>query len=214
MVALNLERAARVHDLLRLASPCLLRWEHGPEPWAEAALAAAPWVVTRRAPMRVGRIAVGVRGAQRSQRLAAWVDADQVQELLRPAELRRRAAGLDPERSALGPFRALDQLEQAWREAGPREWGPAGSAGFELASGFPSTGPGSDLDIVVRCPRAPSRARARAWMDALPQDGRARIDVLLEWPAGGAALAEFAAGGAYVLRRPQGALLRPAARRA
>ena len=214
MDALKPGRGARVHDLLRLASPRLLQWEHGPEPWAQAALAACPWVVTRRAPMRAGRIAVGVRGAQRSQRLAAWVDADQVRELLRPGELRRRAAGLAPARTALGAFRALEQLEQAWREAGPRDWGPAGSAAFELASGCPSTGPGSDLDIVVRCPRAPSRARARAWLEALPALTQARIDVLLEWPAGGAALAEFAAGSAYLLRRPQGALLRHAARSA
>ncbi len=214
MGALSAERGIRVHDLLRLASPRLLQWEHGPEPWAQAALAATPWVVTRRAAVRAGRIAVGVRGAQRSQRLAAWVEAEQVRELLRPAELRRRAAGLDPERSALGAFRALEQLELAWGRVGPRDWGPAGSAGFELASGCPSTGPGSDLDIVVRCPRAPSRARARAWLEALPRDSQARIDVVLEWPAGGAALAEFVAGGAYLLRRPQGALLRPAARSA
>ncbi len=214
MDALKPGRGARVHDLLRLASPRLLQWEHGPEPWAQAALAATPWVVTRRAAVRAGRIAVGVRGAQRSQRLAAWVDADQVRELLRPGELRRRAAGLAPARTALGAFRALEQLEQAWREAGPRDWGPAGSAAFELASGSPSTGPGSDLDIVVRCPRAPSRARARAWLEALPALTQARIDVLLEWPAGGAALAEFAAGSAYLLRRPQGALLRHAARSA
>ncbi len=207
-------RGARVHDLLRLASPRLLQWEHEPEPWAQAALAATPWVVTRRAPMRTGRIAVGVRGTQRSQRLAAWVDAEQVQEWLRPGELRRRVAGLAPARSALGAFRALEQLERAWRQLGPRDWGPAGSVGFELASGWPSTAAASDLDIVVRCPRAPSRARARAWLEALPRDSQARIDVLLEWPAGGVALAEFASGSAYLLRRPQGALLRPAARRA
>lgn len=214
MDALSPDRRVQVHDLLRLRSPRALHWEQAPQAWAQAALAAAPWVVTRRAAARAGRIAVGVRGAQRTQRAAAWLDAVDVGEQLRPAELRARAAGLDPARSALDAFRALAQLELAWAQAGPRDWGPAGSVGFELASGWACTRPGSDLDIVVRCARAPARARARAWLAALPRSSAARIDVLLEWPAGGAALAEFAAGGAYLLRGPSGALLRPAARRA
>jgi phosphoribosyl-dephospho-CoA transferase len=214
MDALTPGHRAQVHDLLRLASPRSLHWEQAPQAWARQALAAAPWVVARRAPARAGRIAVGVRGAQRTQRAAAWVDVADVDELLRPSELRARAAGLDPARRALGAFGALAQLERAWAEIGPGDWGPAGSAGFELASAWACVGPVSDLDIVVRCARAPARARARAWLDALPRQAAARIDVLLEWPAGGAALTEFAAGGSYLLRSPRGARLRAAPGRA
>ena len=214
MGALSPGQRAQVHDLLRLTSPRVLHWEQAPQAWAQEALAAAPWVVTRRAAARAGRIAVGVRGAQRTQRAAAWVDAADVREWLRPPELRARVAGLDPARTALGAWAALAQLEQAWSACGPSDWGPAGSVGFELASGWACVGPASDLDIVVRCARAPARARARGWLAALPRQAAARIDVLLEWPAGGAALSEFAAGGCYLLRSPRGALLRPAPRSA
>jgi phosphoribosyl-dephospho-CoA transferase len=203
----------RVHDLLRLRDPGALRWDGAAPAWVRDALGAAPWVVVRRAAARGAWLAVGVRGSARAQRAAAWLDAAGVLCLREPPALRARAGLLAPARAQLPVFAALRSLERAWREHGPMHWGPGGSVGFELASGVATAGPHSDLDVVVRCERAPSTARARAWLRALPHDAPARIDVLLEWPAGGAALAEFAAGGPYLLRTRLGARLRRAGTR-
>lgn len=202
--------AVRVHDLLRLRDPDALRWDGAAPAWAPDALAAAPWVVVRRAAARGAWLAVGVRGSARAQRAAAWLDPAGVLSLREPPALRARAGLLAPARAQLPVFGALRSLEQAWREHGPMHWGPGGSVGFELASGVATAGPLSDLDVVVRCEHAPSTACARAWLRALPRHAPARIDVLLEWPAGGAALAEFAAGGPYLLRTRLGARLRRA----
>lgn len=200
--------AVRVHDLLALHDPSALRWDGAAPGWAAASLASAPWVVVRRVAPRDGLLAVGVRGAGREQRAAAWLEPARVAQCLRPTQLRARLAGLPPERAGLGAFALLARLEQAWRVRGPRQWGPGGSVGFELASGAAAAGAQSDLDVVVRCPRAPSAAQARAWLRALPQPCDTRLDVLLEWPAGGAALRELAAGESYLLRTPAGARLR------
>ena len=199
----------RVHDLLLPRDARALHWQDARPDWAPAALHAAPWVVVRREVSRDGRLAVGVRGDTRARRAAAWLAAEEVRRVLRPSELRRLARGLVASRAALAAFVALRQLELAWGAgAGPADWGPGGSAGFELASGCDTVGPHSDLDVVVRCAQAPSLQQARAWSGALPAQPAARIDVLLEWPQGGAALADYAGGGEYLLRGERGVVLR------
>lgn len=200
--------AARVHDLLQLRGAHGVHWDAAAPEWAIAALAAAPWVVVRRAAPRDGCLAVGVRGARRWQRAAAWLAPRHAAALLTPAALRGRVRGLAPARRRLPVFRALHRLETAWDCGGPADWGPGGSAGFELASGTASAGPLSDLDIVVRCAREPALQHARAWWQALPESPQTRIDVLLEWPAGAASLAEYVAGGSYLLRAADGASMR------
>ena len=198
----------RVHDLLLPRDARALHWEDPPPDWAPAALHAVPWVVVRREASRDGRLAVGVRGDTRARRGAAWLDAGDVQRVLRPSELRCLARSLAAPRAALAAFVALRQLELAWgAEAGPADWGPGGSAGFELASGRDTVGPHSDLDVVVRCTQAPALRHARAWLRALPARPATRIDVLLEWPQGGAALADYAGGGEYLLRGERGVVL-------
>ena len=204
-------QAARVHDLLRLRDPHCLEWNAVAPDWAAAALAAAPWVVVRRAALQAGRIAVGVRGVRRNQRAAAWVRCDQVVECLGPEALRAAARRLPAARAALPALRSLLEVERAWGAGAPQQWGPGGSVGFELATGHPVVHADSDLDLVVRCPGAPPAAQARGWLQALPAPAPSAIDVVLEWPQGGAALREYAGGGSYLLRSAAGAQLCPAA---
>ncbi len=200
---------AQVHDLLLLRDDARPQWEDAAcAAWALPALRQTPWVVVRRAAPRRDCLAVGVRGALRAQRAAAWVDTAAVRRVLRPADLLRLDAQLPAGRATLPAFDALRLLTLSWRIGdGPHDWGPAGSVGFELASRRPTATAHSDLDIVVRCACAPPPARAGRWLQALPQSAPARIDVRLEWPEGGAALAEYAAGGDYLLRQAQGGVL-------
>jgi phosphoribosyl-dephospho-CoA transferase len=149
---------------------------------------------------------VGVRGATRSQRAAAWVSAGAVQECITPQMLaaqqawrQRRDFDIMPAVAALEEVAAIfDGHGMAGR------WGPGGSVGFELASGVASTTPASDLDIVWVAAASVARAdaaRLHAELSALP----VRIDVLLETPNGAVALAEYAnSAGTILLRSPQG----------
>ncbi|HET7757832.1 MAG TPA: phosphoribosyl-dephospho-CoA transferase MdcG domain-containing protein [Steroidobacteraceae bacterium] len=103
---------------------------------------------------------------------------------------------------------ALAAVETLMRSRGlAASWGPAGSVGFELASGCETATPASDLDLIVLPGGAPmpggdARALA-AELAALP----ARVDVLIELPCGSAlALAELSRGRApYLVRTPHGA---------
>jgi phosphoribosyl-dephospho-CoA transferase len=69
----------------------------------------------------------------------------------------------------------------------------------------------SDLDLLIRMPQTLSRERATQILSELEshaQRAGIRVDVQLETPAGGIALAEWAAGKPRVMaRRAQGPLL-------
>jgi phosphoribosyl-dephospho-CoA transferase len=101
---------------------------------------------------------------------------------------------------------ALETLA-AQLEARAIPWGPCGSVGFELASGVPTAGPASDLDVTMTAPEPLPRPVAVALLAAfthLP----VRVDVQLEVPHGAVALAEYAAArGPLVLRTNDGARL-------
>jgi phosphoribosyl-dephospho-CoA transferase len=187
------------HDLVELASLDAIVLD-GPRPgWLRASLARAPFVVVRRSPRRGALLPVGVRGANRRERLAAWLPATGAARRVRPEELAarrgRRTRGA-PQLAALPDVAAL-------MAARGLLWGPVGAAGFELATGVPCVSAASDLDLVVRAPAPLDRDLARALhaaLAALP----VRVDLLLETPAGGVALAEYAAGSRVVLRTPEG----------
>jgi phosphoribosyl-dephospho-CoA transferase len=172
--------------------------------------------------------AVGVRGAVREQRFAAWVAVEDVLECVTPQELVRRKAWRSVvDRARVASIPALAVLDEV---AGVLEayglggvWGPGGSVGFELASGFVTATAASDLDLVIEIDRLESFAPgARALAKALVQLAEAlgelpvRVDALLETPDGAVVLSEYAHacgnGGSFVLRTPEGPrLIRAAA---
>ncbi|MCW3147711.1 malonate decarboxylase holo-ACP synthase [Stutzerimonas stutzeri] len=180
----------RPHDLL---------WGMRPEQlpadapaWALAVLAAGQPVVVRRAVVAPGRVAVGLRGATRDQRLAATLPLTAISRRLAPEDLRGRQAGED-----LPVFRVLAELRPLLDALGHR-WGVTGSAGFQLASGLPAAHADSDLDLLLRAERPLPRSEARPLLQLL--DGRAcRVDLQLQTPLGGVALSEWAGGAARVL---------------
>ena len=100
--------------------------------WTHGALRTTPWVVVRRAAAPAGFVAVGIRGADRSQRYAWLVSADDVESRLSPEDLTdvHPLAGRDvPAILALHESRALLRESRF-------PWGPTGSVGFELATGI------------------------------------------------------------------------------
>ena len=219
------ELGLKTHTLLRIPGPQALRNEAGSElpAWVDASLGDAPWVVVRRAPFSEGLIPVGIRGESRQQRFAAWVSPDAVLEFVTPQTLaagRCWATTVEPARCAAVPaLAALDAVERIMDEQGLRGmWGPAGSVGFELASGRMAATASSDLDLVIEVsePGAEDRSASAgerldsiagalwARLSALP----VRVDVLLEMTDGAVALGEYVRsrdeGGTFVLRTTQG----------
>jgi len=195
-----------VHSLLYVADADVLEWESAAPDWVPAVLRRAPYVVRRRALPRSEAVPVGVRGAARWQRAAAWLSLDAVDECITPQMLASQRAWRQRRDVAVTP--AVAVLEQVAMildgEGMAGRWGPGGSVGFELASGVVSTTPNSDLDIVLYAEGSMARdnaARLQAELSSLP----VRIDVLLETPNGAVSLAEYSTGvGAMLLRSALG----------
>ncbi|WP_155387735.1 malonate decarboxylase holo-ACP synthase [Catellatospora paridis] len=188
--------AVRPHDLVRLGAPEVLLTGDAPG-WVGDALARVPWVVVRRATATAGLLAVGVRGTGRHQRHAAEAPPAAVTGVAAPERLRS-----PPRHGPACRTPALVALHDLGPALDARKlvWGPVGSAGFELATGQPATGTESDLDIIVRMHELPDPGWAADLLTGLT-DAAARVDCLLETPAGAVALAELAGGPALLVLR-------------
>jgi phosphoribosyl-dephospho-CoA transferase len=199
----------QTHTLLRIAGAAVLTGEAAAPSWVGACLRATPWVVVRRAERSAGCIPVGVRGATRAQRCAAWLQPHDVLEAVSAPELARRRAWAGHPRAAEVP--ALAALEAVAvimaAHALHEHWGPAGSVAFELASGQATASAHSDLDLVIEL-AAPLAATAAARLLRELGALAVRVDALLETPRGGVALAEVSRGRPpYRLRTAHGSCL-------
>jgi phosphoribosyl-dephospho-CoA transferase len=198
--ALSCNARWRPHDLLRLRR--LPAFDDEPA-WVRTAFERAPYAVVRRALTAEGFVAIGMRGVGRAQRYGTWAQAGDIESAVPPEALVQTAplAGRD----ALPPFAALAFLRSD--AAGPLAgfvWGPTGSAGFELATRVAAVTASSDLDLLIRTPEPLAQDLARALLgqlQALAKPTGIRVDAQLETPAGGVALAEWAAGKARVMAR-------------
>ena len=189
----------RVHDLIGpIRSGAVVAENNSEQAAMDACLARAPFAVVRRAASVDGLVAVGVRGALRSERYPASIAREHAGPVTAPEDLRLR------EVAASAPaLRALGIVEHRWAAFG-LAWGPAGSVGFALASGADCVGPQSDLDLVVHVPALPTAGEAAAWLHAL-HGLPCRADVQVEAPEGGVALQELLSEqGRALLRTPHG----------
>ena len=197
---------AEVHVLLHVDPELVTPGCPAESAWVKYALEASPWVVVRRDEAPEDQIAVGVRGSTRGDRWGGFIARDQVRSIVRPAELLllHRSSRYVPRTPAL---RALRQVDERWQHL-TFPWGPAGSVGFELATGQFSTNDSSDLDLIIRAPARISRERARSLWDRT-QGLTVRVDVRVETPHCGFSLEEYARGARdrILLRYPNGSEL-------
>jgi phosphoribosyl-dephospho-CoA transferase len=205
------------HDLIRLREPIAVKLDGPASSWAEPTLRRTPWVVVRRGRIRDGWLPVGVRGATRAQRCAAWLSVADIAETRSPEELWDGLANHptclahareSTETEAVPAVAALRRVAPLLARLGYR-WGPGGSVGFELATAVATATASSDLDIILRQPLRLDPDKARVLQVALAEAAApARIDALLETPHGGVALTDLAAAPARVLvRTPDGPCL-------
>jgi phosphoribosyl-dephospho-CoA transferase len=190
-------RPFQPHDLLRIDPVAVSELTRSLPGWAAASLAAAPWVVVRRAMTCEELLPVGLRGHGRSERCAAWLPLAAVVECRTPEDLVAARAWRRSGIPALAALDAVAALLAGW------SWGPTGSVGFELATGHSTAKPDSDLDIVLRAPSRMSPDEASHLLAALATLP-ARVDVAVEAPLGACSLAEIAAGSAIVVKTPTG----------
>ena len=193
----------RVNDLLRVNSVKNLNGDFSHNPWVIEAVARAPYGVVRRAPLIDGFIPVGIRGSDRSQRMAASVLWDHVEEVITPEQLVKGRLWRSNEHiRETSMFHALERIESIFKPYGIL-WGPVGSVGFELACNVPVVTKTSDLDLVFRMPNPLSIKEAKDIQKqilAVP----VKTDIQMETPYGSVALEEYQRGREMVLRTLDG----------
>lgn len=190
--------APRVHDLLLLRTGRVHLACIAEPPWVQRAMRRSPWVVVRRVNAPAGNVAVGVRGADRSQRWGGLVDVKDVALIKRPLQLRVSLA--HDSRKAVPALKALASVERELADI-DLSWGPVGSVGFELATGDRVTTEASDLDLALFVPQKIAHAIARDLWDTL-SSLPAKVDARIETPHCGFSLKE------YALRRSTKILIR------
>lgn len=190
----------RPHDLLWTDNADALIFPGAAPAWAMQR-SELPLVVRRDLP-RDGAIPVGIRGATRAQRAAAWLPPAAVRRRVTPQALVAGLSAASPF-ADLPPVRALLTLAaQPWRWA----WGVTGSCGYALATGLPVMHADSDLDLTVRCPQPAERAALQALAQRL-RTLPCRVDMQIETPHGGFALNEWLRDGRVLLKTNGGPYL-------
>lgn len=179
----------RPHDLLWIAGIEALQATCPLPDWVQEAIAAMPVVVVRRAIFGRGEIPVGIRGQSRAERFAALVAPYTVHRRAVPEELAKTMLWRENHRPEFAQLRkTLDAIACEWSAI---SWGPAGSVGFELATGVPVTTCESDLDLVIHAPQPISRREAVA-LQQFAEEFDVPTDVRIETPYGSVALREYA----------------------
>jgi phosphoribosyl-dephospho-CoA transferase len=192
----------RVHDFILLRSvevetACLA------EPaWVAPALLRTPWAVTRREPAPKGKVAVGVRGTAREERWGGFLELSQVALTKKPSQL--RSSLVHDSRRTIPAFKALTFVETVLAHTN-LDWGPAGSIGFELATGNPVATEESDLDVVLFAWQRVDVVTARHIWLALAASP-VKVDLRIETPFCGFSLEEYARSEStkILIRMPSG----------
>ena len=182
-----------VHDLLKVNSAGVTAL-CGAANFSSLPLKYFPFVVVRRAPQKDDLIPVGIRGMERHERCAAWLDPKHIVARVTPECI--EPCPFLPDRPA---FKAFLKLKQQWRDVNLM-WGPGGSLGFELVSGCQVVREKSDLDLVVRANSRLSPDCLRT-LARLGDDMPCAVDVQVETLHGAFSPAEYMRGSARCLLR-------------
>ena len=202
--------AVQTHDLVKIDTECFLDGaasfgDRVPE-WAEEQMRAVPYGVIRRGITDEHLLPIGVRGMQRNLRWATFCSSNAILQVITPSQLLGYA--IEPSRvKEIPALQSLELLEARWSDL-DEPWGPGGSVGFELATGFRVLRTGSDLDIVIRAAGPITNERAMC-LCAQTMDLPAVVDIRVETPATGFCLKEYARKdqAKVLLRTPEGMML-------
>jgi phosphoribosyl-dephospho-CoA transferase len=189
----------RVHDLVEIAEGSELLSISTPG-WATRALGGSRTIVVTRGQAPQGFLYVGIRGPTRGERHAALLREQDVKSRRTPESLAAKKNW--NEYPGITRLPALQSLALVADYAAQEhlDWGPAGSVGYQLATGIHTVYAQSDLDVVLRCNVRLDFRRLKRFQE-LASSAPARVDVILEGPLGGVALCDF-------LRSPERCLIK------
>ncbi|ABM05338.1 phosphoribosyl-dephospho-CoA transferase [Psychromonas ingrahamii 37] len=135
-------------------------------------------------------IPVGVRGSQKTQRLACWVNRQDIIKSISAIEVVKRQLWLSQyAQHPLQQFKVLQKIELIFSQLN-LSWGLCGSLGFELATGLMVANENSDIDLIVYMADKPQNEKLVLLWQML-QKLPFKADLQIETPIGAIALYEW-----------------------
>ncbi len=137
------------HDLLTFSHESDFQSTKNPLPdWAKDSLRAAKIVVVRRGAINQDKIPVGLRGKQKSQRLAGFLKKQSIVKYYHPDYFIKQRSWqyLEQSRQEMPAFKALIKIIPLLNNF---KWGISGSLAYEMATRIKMVHQSSDLDIIA-----------------------------------------------------------------
>ncbi len=180
----------KTHDLLKIKNVDAFLENLQQDNWINEAIRRAPFVVVRRCILTESLIPVGIRGFERSQRLAASLCYNNISDKISPEQISKLNLWENNEHiKNTKIYNILQSVDYILEQEGI-SWGPTGSTGFELVSGITTVNKGSDLDIIIRAENPlnlNTAIRVKEKLDEIPFV----IDSQIETPKGSISLIEY-----------------------
>jgi phosphoribosyl-dephospho-CoA transferase len=133
----------RPHDIIKFESLNKILFYSPMPQWVIEEKTCENFAVVRRMPI-TNKVPIGLRGKTRSQRQAAFIESDNIIEVIQPESLVKRISLMEND----GMKQSLTMLEGLMNKLLLR-WGIAGSLGFEIATQIKATSETSDIDVVI-----------------------------------------------------------------
>lgn len=184
------------NDLLQFTSLQDLVLTENPLPgWAKDSLSETKTVVVRRGLVSDNLIPVGIRGYERKQRFACYLNVAAIKKQYHPQYFIQHKSweSLSEDRQKLPPFQALQKIVPLLSNF---QWGIGGSLGYEMATGVKmvknTTEHVSDLDLLLYQTPTLNRSQAQELLQKLNQY-HVHADVQVVKGQNGFSLEEYAA---------------------
>lgn len=177
----------KVHDLIQIdSSDDIFSYTKEPN-WLERSIKKAPFVVVRRAYSESDFVPVGIRGKNRNERFAAFLNVNNIKTYYTPEQIVKNENWLLYSQKI---FSYIEYIKQVMNKNN-LIWGLVGSVGFELISNVPMVNKNSDIDLIIRYTPCLTPSLSRFiinYLDKLP----IQVDIQVETNFGSFALQEYA----------------------
>lgn len=137
-----------VHTLLKVRKPENMILKSSADDWVEEVMKKSTYVIVRRGEQEKS-IPVGIRGFNKSQRMAAVIDFNNWSKKFTPQDAVNTFKQTNNARFSLPAFQLLGKLIPILSSY---DWGVGGSLEYELATGLETVTENSDVDIIMTRP--------------------------------------------------------------
>lgn len=157
--------------------------------WVFSVFEEAAYVIVRRG-SQDGKIPIGIRGYERSQRFAGWINPEDILKTVTPSEALEQLDTVDTVRLEMPAFRMVKKVIPLLKEY---EWGIGGSLQFELVTELPMVKQTSDIDIIMQRPATKIDINtAKNLLDKLKSIAGTHTDIQVVYGQNGFSLEEYA----------------------